>query len=65
MPNWREVAIDQASEYGVFVPYSKISTEFSPMIEAEFAFLVDGTYTPEEFASSVCEKANQMFSDFE
>jgi ABC-type glycerol-3-phosphate transport system substrate-binding protein len=64
VPNWEEVAVDKAVQYGVFVRYSKIGGEFNPMIAAETDSLADCSKTAEEVAQIVTDRANQMFKEF-
>ncbi len=64
VPNWIQVAVDQAKQFGVFVRYSKISTQFSPMVGAEAASLADCTKTAAEVAKSITDKANQMLKEW-
>jgi multiple sugar transport system substrate-binding protein len=64
IPNWREVSIEQGTRFRTFVRYSKIGSEFSPMVYSEAGGLVDGSKTAAQFAKSITDKANQMLKDF-
>lgn len=64
IPNWRAVSIDQGTQFRTFVRYSKIGSQFSPMVYSEGASLVDGSRTAAEVAASITNKANQMLKDF-
>jgi ABC-type glycerol-3-phosphate transport system substrate-binding protein len=64
IPNWRFVSIEQGTQFRTFVRYSKIGSEFSPMVYSEAAGLVDGSKTAEQVANSITQKANQMLKDF-
>lgn len=64
IPNWKQVAVDQGLQYATFVRYSKIGTQFSPMVSAETAALADCSRSAADVVASITEKAEQMFEDF-
>ncbi|MBV9173474.1 MAG: extracellular solute-binding protein [Chloroflexi bacterium] len=64
LPNWHQASIEQGVQYRTFVRYSKIGSQFSPMVYSEAGALVDGSKTAAEVANSITDKANQMLKDF-
>jgi multiple sugar transport system substrate-binding protein len=64
LPNWHQASIEQGVQYRTFVRYSKIGSQFSPMVYSEAGALVDGSRSAEEVARSITDKANQMLKDF-
>jgi multiple sugar transport system substrate-binding protein len=64
VPEWKKVAVDQALQYGTVIRYSKIGTEFSPMVLAETAPLADCSKTAAEVGKTITARANQMIKDF-
>ncbi|MBI4786409.1 MAG: hypothetical protein HY782_05115 [Chloroflexi bacterium] len=64
VPEWKTVSVDQPLQYGVFVRYSKIGTQFSPMVAAESAPLADCSKSAAEVVKTITDKANQMIKDF-
>ncbi len=64
VPNWKTVSVDQGTKFRTFVRYSKIGSQFSPMVYSEAASLVDGSKTGAQVGKSITEKANKMIKEF-
>jgi len=64
VPEWKTVAVDKALQFGTFVRYSKIGTQFSPMVAAEMAALADGSATTAAVMKKIADQGNQMIKDF-